>query len=109
MFNLLGVVYYVFVYMFFKGGFFFFVGVMVDKVGMREFDKFFYRGDFFLMILVFMFSFVIGGIWFFVGFLVKVVFFKGLFYGRELFYVVGLGILILFIKFNYYLMKGKGG
>lgn len=106
--NPLGAIYYAFAHMLFKGGLFLSAGAMVDKAKARELDKLSYRGDILLMVSTIMLSLAIGGIWPFVGSPAKAALLKGLPYGRELFYLAGMGTLASFTKLNYYLMKGRG-
>ncbi|ASJ02378.1 cation:proton antiporter [Thermococcus profundus] len=107
--NPLGAVYYAFAHMLFKGGLFLSAGAMVDKAKSRKLEKLSYRGDPLLMLSTLMLSLAIGGIWPFVGSPAKAVLLKGLPYGKELFYLAGLGTLASFTKLNYYLMHGEGG
>ncbi|AMQ18052.1 cation:proton antiporter [Thermococcus peptonophilus] len=105
--NPMGAVYYAFAHMLFKGGLFLAAGVLVDKFKTRKLEKLSYRGDPILMVSILTLSLAIGGIWPFVGSPAKAALLKGLPYGKELFYVAGLGTLISFTKLNYYLMRGK--
>ncbi|WP_167909264.1 monovalent cation/H+ antiporter subunit D family protein [Thermococcus sp. Bubb.Bath] len=106
--NPLGALYYAFAHMLFKGGLFLSAGAMVDKAKTRELERLSYRGDPILMTSVLMLSLAISGIWPFVGSPAKAALLKGLPYGKELFYLAGLGTLASFTKLNYYLMKGEG-
>ncbi|MBP1912266.1 multicomponent Na+:H+ antiporter subunit D [Thermococcus stetteri] len=106
--NPLGAIYYAFAHMLFKGGLFLSAGVLVDRAKTRELNELSYRGDPLLMASTLMLSLAIGGIWPFVGSSAKAALLKALPYGRELFYLAGLGTLASFTKLNYYLMKGEG-
>lgn len=105
--NPLGAIYYSFAHMLFKGGLFLSAGAMVDRSRTRKLEKLSYRGNTVLMASTLMLSLAIGGIWPFVGSPAKAVLIEGLPYGRELFYIAGLGTLASFTKLNYHLMKGR--